>query len=149
MARRSVDLVLRMALGRHLRRVGHAEEDAARCLEPLDRDGVAWRLEVLIEQRAVSDGTALHPGRVLHRVGHAEDGAVEPLLAPRIDGIGRGASLGGIEVDDGGELAVSRLDARDGHFRHVAGPGLARPHGRGDGGGALIQQLGHLLFPEP
>ena len=146
MTRGTIDLVLGVALGRHLRRVGHAEEDAAGGLEALDGDGVARRLEILVEERTVGDGAALHPGRVLDRIGHAQDGAVEALLASCVDGIGGGAGFGRIEVDDGGELLVPRLDAGDGHLGHVAGLGLARPHGVGDGGGALIQQLGHLFF---
>ena len=146
MTGRTVDLVLGVPLGGHLRRVGHAKEDAAGGLEALDGNGVARRLEVLVEQRTVGDGSALHPGRVLHRVGNPEKGAVEALLAPFVDGIGGGTRLGGIEVDYGGELLVPRVDAGDGHFGHVARLRLAPAHGGGDGGGTLIQQLGHVFF---
>src|SRR5690242_13190103 len=85
MARWAIDLVLGMALGRHFRRVGHAEEDSARVLQPLDRDCVARRDEVLIEQRAIGDAPAGDPCRVLYRVWHAEDGAFEAATAPRVD----------------------------------------------------------------
>ena len=74
------------------------------------------------------------------------DPAREPYLDRPLDGVGGGASLGGIEVDDSCQLLVARLDAGDGHFRNVACRGFARPHGGGNGGRALIQQLGHLFF---
>ena len=143
MARGTVDLVLGVTLGGHLRRVGHAEEDAAGSLQALDRDRIARRPEILPEQGAVGDAPALHPGRVLDGVGHTQDRSVEALLAAAIDGVGRGARLGGIEVDDGGDRLVLRLDAGDGGFRHVARARFAGADGRGDGCRALIQQIGH------
>ena len=53
-------------------------------------------------------------------------------------------------VDDGDADVLAakrpRLDTGDGHLGYVTRLRPARTHGGGDGGGALIQQLGHLFF---
>src|SRR6185312_897899 len=145
----AVDLVLRVALGGHLGRVGHAEEDAARSLESPDGNGIARRDEILVKQRAIGDAPTLDPGRVLDRIGHAQDRPIEPLLATRIDGIGSRARLGRIEVDNGREAGIACLDTGDCHLGNVARPELARAYGIRDGGGTLIEQFGHHVFPQP
>ncbi len=89
----------------------------------------------------------LHPGRVLHRVGNTQDGTVKALLAFGVDGIGRGACFGRIEIDDGCELTVLRLDTGDCHLGDVACPDFTRTHRVGNGGGTLIQQLRSYSFP--
>jgi len=134
-----------MALGGELRRVGHTQEHRARRLQPLDHKRVARRHEVLEQQRAVGDAPSCHPGRVLDREWHAQQRPVEAVAALCVDPIGLAARLRWIEIDDGVERRVARLDARDRHLGNVAGCRGTGADGGRDRVRGPVQQVGSAV----
>ena len=79
--------------------------------------------------------------------GHAQERAIEPCLRQESTASAAARASAGSKSTMAVSCSAARFDPRDRRLRHVARARLARPHGRGEGARALVQQLGHLVIP--
>jgi hypothetical protein len=143
---RPVQQIGRLSLGGEFRRVGDADHDGARSLQPRNCFGVLRRNEIPEQVGPLRDGAARHPDVVLD--GDRDAGQRQQLAGSdtRIDCGRPCCGIRRIDRGEGVDLAIQRRDARERALRLMPGSCPPRIHGRGDLGHGRpeCEGLGHV-----